>query len=84
MENVSTAVELQFNIIQKIKEKNLKEGSKLSIKDVSRYTGISRPTLYRLSGNGHSTSIRNVILLCDYFQCEIGDLMEYKVVKSKL
>lgn len=50
---------------------------KLKISDLARETGINRGTITRLY---HETAERvelDVIeKLCDYFQCEIADLLE--------
>ncbi|WP_417832196.1 helix-turn-helix domain-containing protein [Terasakiella sp.] len=52
---------------------------KLKIADVTRETGINRGTITRLY---HETAERvelNVMnKLCEYFECELGDLFEYQ------
>jgi len=50
---------------------------KLKVSDLSRETGINRGTLMRLY---HETAERidlaSIALLCDYFECQVGDLFE--------
>lgn len=47
-----------------------------SINKLSEETGISRPTLTRIY-NGESDRIEmgTIQTLCDYFKCDVGDLM---------
>lgn len=51
---------------------------KLKISEVARDTGINRGTLTRLY---HETAERIELdalnVLCKYFQCELGDLLEF-------
>ncbi|ERS91501.1 helix-turn-helix domain-containing protein [Halomonas sp. PBN3] len=51
---------------------------KLKITDVARDTGINRGTITRLYHENASRVELDVIdELCRYFDCEVGDLLEY-------
>lgn len=52
---------------------------KLKIADVARDTGINRGTITRLY-NETAVRIEMDVLdkLCDYLDCEVGDLLEFK------
>jgi len=51
---------------------------KLRISDLARETAINRNTITRLY---HETATRvdldNISVLCDFFECEVGDLFEH-------
>ncbi len=50
---------------------------KLKISDVSRDTGINRGTLTRLyQETAERIDIEVMNLLCEYLECEVGDLFE--------
>lgn len=57
---------------------------KLKIADVSRDTGINRGTLTRLyyeTAERYEVEILNA--LCRYFECPVGELLEYVEEKEK-
>ena len=50
--------------------------NRLSISDVSRQTGISRTTLTNLYyGKGAAISFSVLAQLCEFFNCDIGDIL---------
>jgi putative transcriptional regulator len=50
-----------------------------SISELSRKSGISRPTLYRIiKGEFDSLNVSTLINLCDSLDCEINDLLVIK------
>jgi putative transcriptional regulator len=52
-------------------------GKRVTIKDVSEGTGINRVTLSKIiNQKGYSTTTENIDKLCDFFDCEIQDLMQ--------
>lgn len=47
-----------------------------SVNMLSKATGVSTPTLYRLYDESNERIDYNtIVLLCDYFKCDIGDLI---------
>lgn len=55
---------------------------KLKISDVSRETGISRTTLTALYyEHGKGVQFETLRILCNYFKCNVGDILEF--VESK-
>lgn len=47
-----------------------------TIKELSDATGITRKTLTRLyDDNGTAIEFETVIKLCDFFKCELGELL---------
>jgi len=81
MKKKSVTIEVTFKIAQKIEEKSLKEGKKIYIANIAKETGITIPTLYRMINKSGNTWIKHVIALCDYFQCDLDELVEYKLIK---
>lgn len=67
---------LRFRLQELMAEKSFKEGKRVSIEDVSNATGIHRSTLSRIINvKGHKTTTDIIDTLCDYFDCEVGDLV---------
>lgn len=49
---------------------------KKRVSDVARDTGISRTTLTRLYyGDSRAISFETLGKLCDYFHCDVGDIL---------
>ena len=46
--------------------------------ELSEATGINRGTLSKMvNQKGYSTVTNNIDLLCNFFDCQVEDLMEY-------
>ncbi|HEX7324964.1 MAG TPA: helix-turn-helix transcriptional regulator [Rhodanobacteraceae bacterium] len=61
---------------QLLDDKAFRERRRITLDDVSRETGISRPTVGRISGTpGYVTTTDTVEALCRYFECSPSDLM---------
>lgn len=59
-------------------EKSFKEGRRITVGEVAEITGISRATLTRISNiPGYNTNTDTLDLLCDYFVCSPGELLEH-------
>lgn len=56
---------------------------KLKIADVARDTGINRGTITRLyHETAERVELEAMSKLCEYFECELGDLFEYQVSRT--
>jgi putative transcriptional regulator len=52
---------------------------KINQTDLAKALGISRPTIARLyNGTFDALEIKTITKLCDYFQCDVGDLLTIK------
>lgn len=50
-----------------------------SVSQLAAETGLSRPTLYRIyNETGEKIEYDTIDKLCRYFQCGVGDLLEFK------
>lgn len=64
---------------QLLSEKAFREGKRITVSDVSHETGISRSTLTRISNTpGYNTNTETVDVLCRYFGCAPGELLEFR------
>ncbi|HIL84761.1 MAG TPA: XRE family transcriptional regulator [Pseudomonadales bacterium] len=64
-------------------EKSFREGRRITLNEVSEETGISRPTLTRISNvPGYNTNTEIISALCDYFEIEPGELFKRGVQRK--
>lgn len=64
-------------LVQKLDDKSYAEGRKIPMKEVADVTGIGRATLTRIANKSdHSTNTEIIDKLCDYFNCNPGDLLQ--------
>lgn len=69
---------IRFRFKELLAEKEFQEGRSIPITKVARVTGINRGTLSKIANEkGYSTVTSNIDQLCEYFKCEVGDLMVY-------
>ena len=69
---------LRFMIKEMIAKKEFAEGKRITIAEVAEAAGIHRMTLSKLiNQKGYNTGTDNLDRLCDYFQCQIEELVEY-------
>ena len=69
---------LRFRLSELIAEKQFAEGRRVTINEVADVTGINRMTLSRMMNRkGYSTVTDNLDKLCDFFGCQIGDVVVY-------
>lgn len=70
--------ELKIRLVELLAEKSKRDGVLYNIADVEKATGIERRRLYQIRDQ-KVKSIKNeeVKVLCDYFPCEVGELLYY-------
>lgn len=69
---------LRFKIRERLCDKSFSENKRITFKELSKTTGVSRQTLTRMvNQRGYVTSTDTLEKLCAYFECGIGDLVEY-------
>ena len=62
---------------QMLDEKSFTERRRITLNEVTEITGISRATLTRVANiPGYNTNTDTLDLLCKYFDCNPGDLLE--------
>lgn len=67
-------MKVKFKLLELMATKNIR-----TVAELKRRSGISRPVLYDiLNGTRDNFSFDIIVRLCDFFDCEIGDLVELK------
>lgn len=74
---------IRFRIQELLAEKQFKEGRRVTLNELSEVTGINRVTLSKMvNQKGYSSVTNNIDKLCKFFNCSVGDVMEYVDDKS--
>ena len=69
---------IRFRLQELLAEKQFKEGQRVTLTELAEAIGVNRPTLSKMVNvRGYSTVTDNIDKLCDYFGCEVKDLMEF-------
>lgn len=69
---------IRFRLQELIAEKQFKEGRRVTLTELSQVTGINRVTLSKMVNHrGYSTVTDSIDQLCKFFNCKVGDIMEY-------
>ena len=68
---------LRFKLKERIADKEFREGRRVTLIEISKDTGIGRITLSRMLNRGTNVRSDTLDRLCAYFDCAIGDLVEY-------
>lgn len=67
---------IRFRFKELLAEKEFQEGRSIPVTEIAKVTGINRGTLSKIANEkGYSTVTSNIDQLCEYFDCEVGDLM---------
>jgi putative transcriptional regulator len=70
---------VRLNLDKLIQAKQNLENRRIYIHEIALDTGISDPTLSRIYQNKtKNVRLKNLILLCKYFKCDLDELVTYK------
>ena len=73
---------IRFRLKELILDKSFKEERRISLEEVAHECGVHRVTLSRMvNKTGYNTTTDILDVLCEYFDCEVGDIAER--VKTK-
>ena len=69
-----------FKINELVKAKEKENNCKISLQDIANETGINRTVLSKMKNQSetYSTTTNTINLLCDYFDCSVGDVIEFR------
>lgn len=68
---------VRYMLKERIADKEFQDGKRLMVKDIAEATGINRMTLSKiLNQKGYNTTTDKLDKLAEYFNCQIGDLVE--------
>lgn len=69
---------IRFRIQELLADKQFKNGRRVTLSELSEATGINRGTLSKMvNQKGYSTVTSNIDQLCQFFECQVEDVMEY-------
>jgi len=69
---------IRFKLKEVIADREFRERRVISLKEVAEATGVHRVTLSKLANNKrYNVGIETVEKLCAYFECDVGDVVEY-------
>ncbi len=69
---------IRYRLKERLADREFSVGRWITLDQVSRETGISRPALTRITNQqGYSTSVKVLARLCEFFDCDFGDLVQY-------
>ncbi|MGJ8670828.1 MAG: helix-turn-helix domain-containing protein [Oceanococcus sp.] len=69
---------IRFRLKELMADKEFREGRVVTLAEIAKETGMHRATLSKIANErGYSTGSDNIDRLCTYFDCEVGDIMEY-------
>jgi putative transcriptional regulator len=75
---------MRSNLVVLAAQKAQREGKRVSLIRIAQETGISKYTIYALANNELNEYPKEVIeRLCDYFDCQIGDLLKLEEVSEE-
>ena len=67
---------IRVRLKEMLTEKEFRDGISVTMKDVSKATGIHPVTLSKIGKNrGYNPSLDIIDRLCEYFDCAINDLL---------
>ena len=67
-----------------IKIKEAAKNKNLSLYKLSKELGLPQQTVYSWANGRTQPSYENMDRLCDFFNCQIGDLLECEPIQHKL
>jgi putative transcriptional regulator len=69
---------IRFKLGEMMEKWQFVEGRRLTVSEIATATGLNRMTLSKiLNQKGYGTSTETIDKLCQYFKCEVQDLMVY-------
>ena len=69
---------IRFKLAEMIEKKQFAEGRRLTIGEIATATGLNRMTLSKiLNQKGYGTGTDTIDKLCQFFGCDVQDLMEH-------
>ncbi|SDE23620.1 helix-turn-helix domain-containing protein [Desulfuromonas thiophila] len=69
---------IRFHLKKLISDWEFSKGRRLTFDELSQSTGIHRTTLSRIANlKGYNTTTDNIDVICRFFGCEVGQVMEY-------
>lgn len=69
---------IRIRLKELIAEREFQENRVITLGEISSETGIHRATLSKIANErGYNTGTDNIDKLCDFFDCQISDLLQH-------
>lgn len=68
---------IRFKLRERIADREFREDRRITLLEVAEATGIGRITLSRMLKRGAVVRTDTLDRLCDYFGCDVEQLLEY-------
>jgi len=69
---------IRFRLRELMADQQFKTGHRVTFDEIARATGIHRTTLSKIANQkSYNTTTDNIDRLCKFFDCQVGDLMEF-------
>lgn len=69
---------IRFRLRELMADHQFKTGSRVTFDEIAKETKIHRTTLSKIANQkSYNTTTDNIDRLCQFFGCQVGDLMEY-------
>ena len=68
---------LRFKLKERIADKEFRDGRRITLLEIAEEAGIGRITLSRILNRGANVRTDTLERLCEYFDCQVGDLVEF-------
>ncbi|WP_282756037.1 helix-turn-helix domain-containing protein [Desulfuromonas thiophila] len=69
---------IRYRLKELMAEHQFKTGARLTFDEIAKATAIHRTTLSKIANQrSYNTTTDNIDKLCDFFNCEVGEIMEH-------
>ncbi len=69
---------IRYRLRELMADYQFKTNNRLTFDELAKTTNIHRTTLSKIANHrSYNTTTDNIDRLCEFFDCEVGDLMEY-------
>jgi len=69
---------IRYRLRELMADYQFRNDTRLTFDELAKETSIHRTTLSKIANHkGYNTTTDNIDQLCKFFECEVGDLMEY-------
>lgn len=69
---------IRYRLRELMADYQFRTGSRLTFDELAKETGIHRTTLSKIANTrSYNTTTDNIDKLCQFFKCQVGDLMQH-------
>jgi len=69
---------IRYRLRELMADYQFKNNNRLTFDELAKTTNIHRTTLSKIANHrSYNTTTDNIDRLCEFFDCEVGELMEY-------